>query len=73
MEGISEAAEIIGFRSLAVKIPFADTKDKPSLITAPFPLIAHWNQKHFLVVIKANEKFVWVVDPAAGQFKLPRK
>ena len=73
LEGISEAAEIIGFRSLAVKIPFADTKDKPSLITAPFPLIAHWNQKHFLVVIKANEKFVWVADPAAGKFKLPRK
>jgi len=47
LKGISEAAETIGFRSLAVKIPFMDGKDKPSLLSAPFPLIAHWNQKHF--------------------------
>jgi len=73
LKGISEAAETIGLRSLAVKIPFSDIKDKPSLITAPLPLIAHWNQKHFLVVYKANKTFVWVADPGEGQFKLSRK
>jgi len=73
LKGISEAAETIDLRSLAVKIPFSDSKDKPSLLTAPLPLIAHWNQKHFLVVFKVNKNFVWVADPAEAKFKLSRK
>jgi len=72
LKGISEAAEVIELRTLAVKIPFSDTKDKPSLITAPFPVIAHWDQKHFVIVYKANKEFVWVADPAEGKFKLSR-
>lgn len=73
LKGISEAAESIGFRSLAVKVPFQQGKDEPSLLTAPLPVIAHWNQNHFVVVFKANRKYIWIADPGAGKFKLERK
>ena len=73
LQGISEAASKIGFQTLAVKIPFAAEKDKPSLLLASYPLIAHWNQNHFVVIYKANKKFVWIADPSAGKFKLDRK
>lgn len=70
LQGISEAAESIGFRSLGVKIPFSDEKDRPSLITAPLPAIAHWNQNHFIVVIRVSSKYAWIADPASGKHKL---
>ncbi len=70
LKGISEAAENIGFRTLAVKIPFSDKKDEPSLIEAPLPAIVHWNQNHFVVVYKINKKYVWIADPADGKYKL---
>ncbi len=73
LKGISEAAESIGFRSLAVKVPFEQGKDDPSLLTAPLPVIAHWNQNHFVVVFKANRKHIWIADPGAGKFKLERQ
>lgn len=71
LRGISEAAESIGFRSMAVKVPFkAVAKDGPSLQLAPLPLIAHWNQKHFIVVYRLNKHYVWIADPAIGKIKL---
>lgn len=71
LKGISEAAEEIGFRTLAVKIPFkGNGSDEPSLQVAPLPLIAHWNQQHFLVVFKINKRYIWIADPAAGKLKL---
>lgn len=72
LKGISEAAEIIGLRTLAVKIPFDGngSSDAPSLKIAPLPLIAHWNQQHFLVVYKINKRYIWIADPAAGKLKL---
>ena len=45
--GISDAAESIGFRSMGVKVAF----DK-LLNEQPVPVIAHWNQEHFVVVYK---------------------
>lgn len=71
LKGISEAAEHIGFRTMAVKIPFFAASDEPSLRLAPLPLVAHWEQKHFIVVYRINRRFVWVADPAAGKIKLP--
>ncbi|MEY2829645.1 MAG: hypothetical protein RIQ33_1503, partial [Bacteroidota bacterium] len=45
LQGISNAAEAIGFRTLAVKI------DIDKLVTdAPLPCILHWNQNHFVVL-----------------------
>ena len=43
--GIAEAAERVGFRTLAVKVPFEKlVKD------APLPCVIHWQQNHFVVV-----------------------
>ncbi len=70
LRGIGEAAEIIGFRTMSVKVPFTDKSTQPSLSVAPLPAIAHWNQNHFLVVYKVNKKYVWVADPAKGKLKL---
>lgn len=59
--GISDAAEAIGFRTIGVKIPFEKlVKD------ALLPCIAHWYQRHFVVVYKITKKEVFVADPAAG-------
>jgi ATP-binding cassette subfamily B protein len=72
LKGISEAAENIGFRTLAVKIAFDGDADNPGLQQAPLPGIVHWNQNHFVVIFKANRKYVWIADPGAGKFKLKR-
>jgi ATP-binding cassette subfamily B protein len=60
--GISEAAETIGFRTLGVKVAYEKLVKEQSV-----PFIAHWNQKHFVVVYKLTEKNVWVADPAHGK------
>lgn len=71
LRGISEAAETIGLRSLAVKVPFVGfQKDTPSLVRAPLPAIAHWNQNHFIIVIRVGRKYIHIADPGKGKFKL---
>lgn len=58
--GISDAAEKIGLQSLAIKTTFDRlAKDIPT------PCIAHWRQYHFVVIIKATKKYVWIADPAS--------
>ncbi|WP_040497269.1 peptidase domain-containing ABC transporter [Fulvivirga imtechensis] len=66
--GISDAAESIGFRTLAAKIPFEKLKEE-----APTPFIAHWRQQHFIVVYDFTKKHVLVSDPAHGLVKLTKK
>ncbi|RYE54503.1 MAG: peptidase domain-containing ABC transporter, partial [Sphingobacteriales bacterium] len=63
MLGISEAAEQIGFRTLAVKIGYDALIEE-----APFPLVLHWNDNHFVVVPEQNFKKnkIYVADPAHG-------
>lgn len=63
MLGISEAAEKIGFRSICVQVGYEKLQE------APLPCIIHWNQQHFVVVYKLNDKHVWVADPGAGKLK----
>jgi ATP-binding cassette subfamily B protein len=71
LKGIIKAAERVGLSGMAVKIPYGGRGDGAFLLNAPLPLIAHWNQNHFVVVHKANKKFVWIADPASGKHKLP--
>ncbi len=59
--GISDAAELIGFRSTGVKITWKQLRDEME-----FPCIVHWNQQHFVVVYKIKKGKVYVSDPAAG-------
>ncbi len=57
---LSDAAEKIGFKSLALKINYQKLKK------APLPLIAHWNKSHFVVIYKIKDDIVYVSDPAFG-------
>ncbi len=66
--GISDAAENIGFRTLAAKIPFDKLKEE-----APTPFIAHWRQQHFIVVYGFTKNKVLVSDPAHGKLKLSKE
>jgi ATP-binding cassette subfamily B protein len=66
--GISDAAEHIGFQSLAVKTTY-DRLAKD----IPLPCIAYWRQEHFVVVYKVNQRYAWIADPAAGKFRLTRE
>jgi ATP-binding cassette, subfamily B, bacterial len=62
--GMSEAAERIGLRSLAVELPFTALRDE-----VPLPCVAHWEQNHFVVVYQITRDHVWVADPARGRMK----
>jgi ATP-binding cassette subfamily B protein len=58
--GISEAAQSIGFRTLAVQIPFEHLKQ------APLPCVIHWRQRHFMVLYKISGDKIYVADPGMG-------
>ncbi|MEN5057840.1 peptidase domain-containing ABC transporter [Sphingobacterium kitahiroshimense] len=77
---ISEASEILGFRSLMVKLNI-----QKLINDSPLPCILHWNQDHFVVLlaIKSKGNFIKrifnkestskefiVADPAHGIVKL---
>lgn len=66
--GISDAAESLGFRTLAAKIPFDELMEE-----APKPFIAHWRQQHFIVVYGFKRGKVLVSDPAHGLMKLNKQ
>ncbi|MCK4677261.1 MAG: peptidase domain-containing ABC transporter [Bacteroidales bacterium] len=62
--GTSDAAESIGFRTMGVRLTFEKLAGE-----APLPLIAHWKQKHFIVVYKIKKGKVYCADPAHGLIK----
>lgn len=63
--GMIEAAEKLGFEAKGLKGPFE------SLFKIPLPAIAHVTVKdvlyHYVVIYKATERFILVMDPADGQ------
>jgi ATP-binding cassette subfamily B protein len=61
LQGISNAAEKIGFRTLGVKIDFQKLQED-----APLPCIVFWNERHFVVVYKIKKNKVYIADPAHG-------
>jgi len=62
--GISDAAESIGFKTLGAKLTWDQLSRE-----APIPCIVHWNQNHFVVVVKTSKKKVLVADPALGMVR----
>jgi len=70
--GISEAAELIGFRTIGVRIGWDQLVQE-----AVLPCIIHWHQNHFVVVYKisgkADKTIIWVADPAHGLVKYTKK
>ena len=61
LQGLSNAAEKIGFRTLGVKVPFNKLLEE-----VPLPCIAHWNQNHFVVVYKITKSTIYIADPGHG-------
>ncbi len=61
LHSMSVAAEKIGFRTLGIKVSFDKLIDE-----APLPLIAHWNQNHFVVIYKITKNKIFIADPAHG-------
>lgn len=59
--GISEAAENIGFRTIAAKLSIHELKK-----AARLPVIIHWNQNHFVVLYKIKGNNFFVADPGEG-------
>ncbi len=59
--GLSEAAECLGFRSLAVQISLIDLDE------APLPCILHWNKNHYVVLYHIDKNKWSVSDPAHGR------
>ena len=68
MMGISDAAEAIGFRTMGVAL-----SEEKFFTQAPLPLIAHWQQNHFVVVYKVRKNKVFVADPAFGLVSYTRE
>ena len=73
MLGISEAAEKIGFKTLAAKVSFDQLDEDVSL-----PCILHWGQNHFVVLppqnysSKTNRKIL-IADPGVGLIKIDKE
>ncbi len=71
--GISEAAEKIGFKTLAAAVSFEQLDKEISL-----PCILHWNQNHFVVIPPQNysshhsNNKLLVADPAHGLVKVDK-
>lgn len=59
--GITEGAEAIGLKTLPVNVTW-ETLQKQ----APLPCIAHWRQRHFVIVHKIENDKVFVADPDHG-------
>ena len=71
LQGIGEAAETIGFRTMAIKIPFrSQDEEQPDFFEVPLPCIVHWKGVHFVVVYKTSARHIWIADPAVGTMKL---
>lgn len=51
MLGISEAAEMLGFRTVGVRLSILKLVEEVTL-----PAIIHWNQKHFVVLYSVEER-----------------
>jgi len=64
MLGIADAAESIGFKSLGAALTWEKLNRE-----APLPLIAHWEQNHFVVVYRIRKDHVYVADPMIGLVK----
>jgi ATP-binding cassette subfamily B protein len=62
MYDLREAAEKIGFSATGIKVPLDEL-----MAGNLFPCIAHWQQKHFIVIYKTAKEKIYVSDPAHGR------
>lgn len=65
---VSDAAEQLGFRTIGARLGYDDLAE-----ASPFPCIALWNQRHFIVIYKIKRGKVYVSDPAHGLITYTRE
>ncbi len=63
LEGIADAVEKIGLSTLALVIDYNTLSEQ-----IPLPCIAHWRQRHYVVIYEATPEKVIVADPAFGLY-----
>lgn len=66
--GISNAAESIGLNAHAVRLSINELVKEVQL-----PCVLHWQQEHFVVLIRAGKKSFRIADPARGIVTMDRK
>ncbi len=59
--GLADAAEKIGFSSLALNVTYETLSEQ-----IPLPCIAYWRQRHYVVVYEATKEKLVIGDPAHG-------
>ncbi len=64
MLGISDAAERIGYRTIAVQPSLGELSNEMKL-----PCILHWRQNHFVVLYKINRGNYFIADPGKALLK----
>ena len=75
LAGLADAAEHLGFQTLALQVPYRADGDEAgaNFDVLPLPFVAHWEQNHFVVVYRRSQKHVWIADPARrGTTKIGR-
>ena len=66
--GIADAAENHDLKTVAIKASLETLEEEVTL-----PCIAHWRQKHFVVVYAIKKNHVYVADPAFGLVKYSKQ
>ncbi len=66
--GIADAAENHDLKTVAIKASL-ETLEKEVIL----PCIAHWRQKHFVVIYAIKKNHVYVADPAFGLVKYSKQ
>jgi ATP-binding cassette subfamily B protein len=61
VRGITDAAELVGFRTLGAKLTMKQLAEE-----APLPCIVYWQKRHFIVVYSVDDTHVYTADPAIG-------
>ncbi len=66
LKGISDAASELGLETCCVRIPLDKLRE------CPLPAILHWNQNHFVVLYRVDNKGrrYWIADPGKGKYKV---
>ena len=67
LANLTEIARELNLESRALRLDLEEIK----LLRTP--AILHWNLNHFVVLKSANEKFIFIHDPAVGERKLSIK
>ncbi|MGD9706468.1 MAG: peptidase domain-containing ABC transporter [Candidatus Delongbacteria bacterium] len=60
MSAVCRAAENLGYRARGLKSTL------PALKQLKYPMIAHWQGFHYIVLYRMDSKYIWVADPDLG-------